>query len=870
MEAPGHEYIEKDIALFFKELLEINGKMGNFSAKNTLSRYYSDKKTDTINRAMYLGNWLTDNSQIFAPDTFFDLQYNLKEYIIALGTFAENNKVKFKEIVLKKIKSNKVGDAIFNENKILKSIDNTFKPIQSSISFLSKLQFQKPNKDSFRYDSRDEWWAFSESVLKCLGYKKFCLEDDDLMPFQVFSNIISSFIDQNNVDENDKSFFFKLNQYYPNDHLDRAFDKKYLETEKRKDLIERERRNCFDDEKKNTIYKYLHDYINILGSKLNYLSAYFITPVFLEDKVNEADFYINCARLGHTLHGVEDFFAHSNFLELTVSNLDRIREQTPNSNLYFTKDEFVAELSKKKYENDRYERSTYKPIRRKDESIELENLLSTGIFAERDTYTSLYHIIFGHLEKALDDVPVKLTETTLMDVIVYFMEYLQDYIARFNELDSNWQIATNNEKPFTVEIFKFILNRNSDPKKKIHNPNFYNKVDDQQIVYYVDLLNCTARIVNGLKLVTVPAEGMAIVILSFISIFCSIVFAPYYYSLLIKQILKDIPTTIIRTLIKDKLVDGLQNVAKNIEDQFLVLSNPMMYGTHSIMAKDESYRNENWNYSAKRMATFMDKYILLNMFLKPDKGSFCNFKVLLHQFLTHPFSEGVINTKEVAEQIKENGVSSTFCIIDAKTNTPIGIPLNNILMKGLHKRISTLTNANTYIDLFLEANPEINITDIKNKVTVKDIHKRSRILKHIILPFQDEAYYYYYENGKLITTKHKTMKPVVIYPQNPYKLWMIQFFSKEHYEKFFVSTSFLKELWGDIKEIFKKKGQKHAMDKVHLEQKFINFWNENGPALDFSNPTKIQYNEINTSFELEIKMKKEYETFIEEFIKIKY
>lgn len=56
-------------------------------------------------------------------------------------------------------------------------------------------------------------------------------------------------------------------------------------------------------------------------------------------------------------------------------------------------------------------------------------------------------------------------------------------------------------------------------------------------------------------------------------------------------------------------------IANWIENDKLKLDSAKMYGTHSVLAKDEKFRNENWNYQAKRMAKFMDKFILVNMFI---------------------------------------------------------------------------------------------------------------------------------------------------------------------------------------------------------------------------------------------------------------
>lgn len=69
MQAPGHEEIERQMSDFLKQLVGFTGFfMGNPSCRSINNNFYNDSKHDMINRSMYLGNWLTDNSQIFAPD----------------------------------------------------------------------------------------------------------------------------------------------------------------------------------------------------------------------------------------------------------------------------------------------------------------------------------------------------------------------------------------------------------------------------------------------------------------------------------------------------------------------------------------------------------------------------------------------------------------------------------------------------------------------------------------------------------------------------------------------------------------------------------------------------------------------------------
>jgi hypothetical protein len=69
MEAKGHEFIESNLSAFMAGAMHILAKDRQYSGcRNILQIYYQKDFKDDIGRVMYMGNWLTDNSQLFAPD----------------------------------------------------------------------------------------------------------------------------------------------------------------------------------------------------------------------------------------------------------------------------------------------------------------------------------------------------------------------------------------------------------------------------------------------------------------------------------------------------------------------------------------------------------------------------------------------------------------------------------------------------------------------------------------------------------------------------------------------------------------------------------------------------------------------------------
>merc|ERR1711974_161584 len=85
----------------------------------------------------------------------------------------------------------------------------------------------------------------------------------------------------------------------------------------------------------------------------------------------------------------------------------------------------------------------------------------------------------------------------------------------------------------------------------------------------------------------------------------------------------------------------------------------------SILAKDEEYKNKNFNYQAIRAAIFVDKALVLALFTenhKTEKGGVhsINIHKLLKGFLSHPLT-GDIKPDSFANQI-ETAFSPTMLI----------------------------------------------------------------------------------------------------------------------------------------------------------------------------------------------------------------
>lgn len=101
--------------------------------------------------------------------------------------------------------------------------------------------------------------------------------------------------------------------------------------------------------------------------------------------------------------GLFEDFCSSNYIELIVNNIDRLNPQMDNPEKYFSQDAFKKNLSS--YEKERYTRAVPAlETSAKKKQIKTEEInLTTGIFAEVDTLTSMYHLTFDVLEDKIDE-----------------------------------------------------------------------------------------------------------------------------------------------------------------------------------------------------------------------------------------------------------------------------------------------------------------------------------------------------------------------------------------------------------------------------------------------------------------------------------
>lgn len=912
MEAHGHEEIEAEIAKFLKEIIsqkfpDINKQIYS----NTLS---SNKDYDDIHNALYLGNWLTDFSQLFAPDTLFELKasaadkmknYNetiesiyclIEEELNAIDSkireiiytgikyYADGKKftkdiikeatllskaelneleteaeafitLKLKEAGIEKkstiheivdefkntYKKEKVAakktanelwkDAVDNLNEFeedAKDFTNTtedkitqkknelinyFARSREKIKFpvdLIKALAAKDGKNNlkFEYDKREELWELSFAFLKLMGYKKFVGERG--MPFSDFSAVVDNFIEEKTSIQNDalnkmnpNRFRFKLNQYYPSDHLDRAFSSKNL------DLFNKQKgytkKSYFIDNEiaqdSTTLrYTYLDNYIDIAGSKLMQLNKNFILPTFYgirSSNHNEdprKNIIVNMAQLGQTLHAVEDFFAHSNFLELSVFFLNNLEHPVLPRSEFYTFDEYIKLLT-----TDEFRRYTHALLKANSfdqyglfslQKDVVETKLATGFYAEGDMATSFYHVAFGGLEKKIEGTEKageytgkamatvseylfpemykgveKYTDTDKIDSIVFFYSELKKLATNKSEFNKIIGKTNNNSEYFSEKVFDYIFKENTSLREKKGWKPFV--IDNQEIEYLRVVFNKVINACVKAKLMWQTGKTlkdiwetkdlvweifiMAVCVLGILfggpaaEVFAAELMARF------KSLIRELVGEAIYKALEEVLNEILSSIfskllnmlGNHVETHYLHRWDRDKQGSHSQLAKDEEYKNKQFNQQAKRAATLVDKAIVLALLTENNVEDKHHPKILdiqqwLSSFLSHPFGN---NNPDKPSEANSQQVWQNY--LDRKRKLEEVFTLREILIDPMEARINKVIDIYKHLvisscppnhwehatNLFLINNPLLQTTDIQDssKVTVADAFKRINI-----------------------------------------------------------------------------------------------------------------------------------------------
>lgn len=989
MDAHGHEHIEGYVGKYLCKIL----KYGHPQEYNRLISYF--KSEEQINDLLYMGNWLTDFSQFFSPDSFFNIRNGINDFIvhynetivtsldsvaslfdfdnyvfkhiyiesvlewddsisrIQIGTtisLAEKNgytniqksKIdKFVRIADKKLKNN---DSNFTIEGIVNSIKqhfqqskrdfesmlnktvavpaiNAINQIKNDITISQKTldDWFKVSVEEFQYnDTSNYMWQLANISVKALSYKHFCRKSDWLhmevqnMNFENYKAVYENFINERKDGI--------LNQYYPNVHLDRKPSLEKIKNvglgiiksslAKKRDFVDT---NLSED---NLRYKYLDDYIVVIAGKLTEISKEWVIDGLLKGKpISKQDYLMLLPKLGHTLHGVEDFFAHSNFVELCVYNLQNISSTYPSSSDYFSKEEFIDLFDDK--EKQKYE-ETFRPYISPDNAkseIEKELKVTTGIYAEGDMEVSMYHLGFGkflNFAKKADYVDALLKDseeqdpssvpkaerkqrynTSTIDALTYFIIGLQGLLNAYPNQFNEFIIRLGNptkEVFITEDAFNFIVSQKFADSFNI-------SIDSQEREHTLQIINDLIAVILGVQMAKKGANYLnellsntlalkELLLLTYLLLM--LIVAPESAPMLIRMILAQIRKIIIKivgeevykvikalvnTLLKKVVVSLVNLLADSLEGK-LGIHSETMSGTHSVIAKDEKYRKPNLHYQALRMATYMDATILNAMFFGNVKkeNQTIDFQNFLDVFFASPMTNG--------GAVIHSTITHYMNPIEFRKQNELEMTLGELMQIGIANKIDTISSeqflSGFYQCNFPYFNKKSNISKSLKEIIVerRDLsffknlaYKESKGIPILIvlLPFQKDNKLYGYTGNNLVIIKIND--PLNFGSSKPdYKHWAYQFFNKHYYE----NPDEDKLLVDEIIENYEEKEEKEnpmIKDQFDLNGIFNDTYqlNLNGFKHIKTNDMKFMIEKYRIKEKL---LQKEYEEFLKEYLRL--
>lgn len=333
MNAHGHHDVAKQVGI---PLLE--------------EAFKKAKKGNPRLTAFYLGNWLTDFSQVNDPvsiirpsvlkerlrDVFENLFYNIQNNIL----FPKGNKLVPYRIPTQALSSAK-------------------EELYALIDWLTS-----PTSKDFTTFLREGSYIY--------GYFKF------VHPEKPGAKSGISFKNYEAIFEQ------RFTQYYPHEHLDRPPIIPFTNPISWASELSSKKRNPFTSQSKiPDLYAYLRDDIEMIAGTLGELDREWASQTFDgEEKVNDDDleWNLNLAKLGYALHAVEDFFAHSNFTEIAVTRFKGV---------FLPKDYQILDSQTFMRRLKRYVPASFK----KWEDYPNEQYVVTGFFDDIDTWISLGHVL---------------------------------------------------------------------------------------------------------------------------------------------------------------------------------------------------------------------------------------------------------------------------------------------------------------------------------------------------------------------------------------------------------------------------------------------------------------------------------------------
>jgi hypothetical protein len=636
MNAHGHEEIA-EVAGIPCMMLLLKGKRTDNKENN---KWLTDENQL---RAFYLGNWLTDYSQVIDPVSIYKLVYHADEIIDSLINSFET----LSRTVMASLGSDNVASNL-KKNVEQKVLETSWK--SEIVLFLNK--------------KRNQLLSFKRRLLPKI--KKIIADPNDLRRSYLFDTArmfvkikgYFTFCDPKSLGKahlDPKSYFeifdVLFGQYYPHEHFDRPL--KVDDVTKYDDA---------PDPEDSTMYAYLSQskkYIADLLLELEF--TYFSKIVALEDKDSLSKeeqhlLNLNLAKFGHAIHAVEDFFAHSNFVEqVAIVHNDLIPVE--DDQLYF----FSRRLAKT---ND--PKSSPKP----DEYI-YENKIVTGSFDFKDTAISLSHLLgWDHVFEKKEPAETGTWENLFNEFIEdlgnpLLLQVYRSFIIPFDQMnrliDNLYQLFAHPEQNRENPLFKKfkdieeVLESYGDDaiesigKKQLSDEtrnwllkdSFYSQPENKEIGdLVIKYVLSVWRLIKVCK-TTYRASKVVLFLVELLTM-PEVTLAAKTKAKL-RDVAKDKAIEIAMDKLKSQVLGSALQYALSPVDTLVFASRELWYhsferdrlGCHSLLAKDHE---TDFLYKPMMECAKAVHYVIVEKMMRPrlSGNEYCDWHELIDFYLSHP------------------------------------------------------------------------------------------------------------------------------------------------------------------------------------------------------------------------------------------
>ncbi|MCB0539859.1 MAG: hypothetical protein KDE33_20250 [Bacteroidetes bacterium] len=453
--------------------------------------------------------------------------------------------------------------------------------------------------------------------------------------FKVTGENQKIYVPQNLYSEIFQSLF---REYYPHEHLDRSYSKKryyryidkILEGTAFNSKAFDERHLISDEKGRNDVglYKYIEEGLLFASTELIKLDKEWCIDTFHKTKeerkkLNQIEWHTQLARLGKVLHVVEDFFAHSTFIDNALQILLQKK---------YNGDSLDPKYIPSVLEEEKYQRSLKKfnPDKPDLETNILDEYLQTGYFDSKDTFVSLLHLVEEKLVSSFEIPAEKYSskvDKTINSVFKYeipLSKILENIINEISEkIKKDYESkALTYTTLFDFKGYEFMKEETLRSIIGVENS------DGFIITTLTKCINVFFNIFLGF-LVTLETAKKAKVIVEDAKKVIKLVeylISIYYTPNLIRVILRDVAKETFESFIgKVLFTEFFHTFFHDMEEG--IGANRL--GCHSLLAKDEELRKISLYKFTEECAKYVDQAILKYMIVdERAKDEKLDFKII--------------------------------------------------------------------------------------------------------------------------------------------------------------------------------------------------------------------------------------------------